>query len=70
MFTLLDNSEKIDEITVENDSVWKQIPLRDFGSKCISNEHNLVIIQNAHVYAIKKRKKRHSMMNFQTVYVQ
>ena len=41
MFTLLDNSEKIDKITVENDSVWKQIPLRDFGSKCISNEHNL-----------------------------
>ena len=34
--------EKIDEYDdVENNSVWTQIPLRDFSSKCIMNEHNL-----------------------------
>ena len=41
MFTLLEDSEKIDESGIENNSIWKHIPLQDFGSKCIMNEHNL-----------------------------
>jgi hypothetical protein len=33
--------EKIGEPYVENDSIWTHTPLRDFGSKCILNKHNL-----------------------------
>jgi len=33
--------EKIDEPNVENDSIWRQTPLHDFGSKCIMNEHGV-----------------------------
>ncbi|MDH3856233.1 MAG: hypothetical protein OES27_08955 [Nitrosopumilus sp.] len=33
--------EKVDETVVENNSIWKQTPLRDFSSKCIMNKHDL-----------------------------
>ena len=41
MFTLFEDSEKIDESGMENDSIWTHTPLQDFGFKCIMNEHNL-----------------------------
>jgi len=41
MDTLHDDLEKIDETVVENDSIWKQTPLRGFSSKCIMNKHDL-----------------------------
>jgi hypothetical protein len=34
-------SERIDESYVENDSIWMHVPLRDFGSKCIMNKHDV-----------------------------
>ena len=33
--------EKIDEPNVENNSIWKQTPLHNFGSKCIMNKHSV-----------------------------
>ena len=36
MFAVSDNSE---ENSKSNESIWKQTPLRDFGSQCIMNNH-------------------------------
>jgi hypothetical protein len=33
--------KKIDKSTVKNGSIWMKVPIHDFGSKCIMNEHNL-----------------------------
>lgn len=41
MLTLHEDFEKVDETVVENNSIWKQTPLRDFSSKCIMNKHDL-----------------------------
>ena len=57
MFTLLEDSEKIDESGIQNDSVWTQIPLHDFSSKCIMNEHNLCHDPKCACLCHQKKKK-------------
>ena len=37
------NLEKNGEHGLENDFIWMQTPLRNFGSKCMMNEHDLCI---------------------------
>jgi len=41
MLTLDSNLGKNDEHGVENDSIWIQTPLRNFGPKYIMNKHDL-----------------------------
>lgn len=41
MVKLHNESEKIDKSDVENDSIWMQVSLRDFGFKCMMNKHDL-----------------------------